>query len=205
MAEQQTEPKEGQEQRAENPAPAKDEQVDFQSQLTSLAGQVKEGDLSVDEGFVQVAQLSASMGASQAIDKINQQQVQQTRTNSQNQFLKDNPDFEELQKSGALKEVGESLPGFHDDVSAYYALKAQQNAESIETARQEGIEAGKTEAAKVAAGANNTDKVVTTPGAGMGAAEGGQGGQQSTGQPLSPAAQRQSMMDAIKAHRAAKE
>ncbi len=65
-------------------------------------------------------------------------------------FLKDNPDFSEMQKSGALAKFVQDDPyGFHDEFSAYHALKAEQ-------AKQQGIEEGK----KIKAGAETGPPVL---------------------------------------------
>jgi hypothetical protein len=176
-------------------APKDEPETDYDKEISSIAEQVRTGDLSIDEALMQTSSLTAELASNKTMDRIAKDQEKQTLTTSQNQFYKDNPDFKELQKNGTLKAVGKTLPGLHDDFSAYYAHKANQNSQAVEAARLEGIDAGKAEAAKIADGDKNTRKVISKPGSGSEQDIGE--GSQNTGQPLSKSQMRQSMLQAV--------
>ena len=82
--------------------------------------------------------------------------AKQQREAAQQQFLDEHPDFIELMNSGKLDPVKKSLPGIHDDFSAYFAYQAQQATAAAE--EQKRID-------KIAQGAERTDKVLQKPGA----------------------------------------
>jgi len=150
------------------PAPKEETPTDFEAQLADITNQVEEGDLSISEGMIKTAQITSQMATTNAVDGVRQAQEQQVVEGSRAQFSEQNPDFFEMQSSGVLEEIKSQLPGFHDDVSAFFAYKEQQTKATFETALEEaktsGFEAGKAEMAKIADGANNTQKVLQTPG-----------------------------------------
>ncbi len=150
------------------PDPEPDNQPDFDAQLTEIERLIDEGELSVGEGMRRSAAISAEMSKMETANSIQMQQEQNIIETSRNAFLDQNPDFAELQKSGVLEEAKGRLPGFHDDVSAYYEYKAGQTAlateQAVAAAKEEGIKLGKAEYAKIAEGAEDTQKVLQTPG-----------------------------------------
>lgn len=146
-------------------APAdKGQADDLGQQLNTIAEQVENGDLTIGEGMKKTALISAQIAQNEAVRGIHEEQSQATVAKSKELFAKDNPDFFDMQKSGDLDAIKEQLPGFHDDISAYYALKAntiQASFEAaVEAARAEGIATGKAEMAKIAGGDKNTQKVL---------------------------------------------
>jgi len=152
-----------------NAEPEDQEQAeDLNAKLQEISNAVEEGDLSIAEGMMQTAQISSQMAQANTMQTMAQQQKQQVLQNSKSAFANENPDFFDLQQSGALEEVKAQYPGFHDDVSAFYAKKAMDTQAAmeaaVEAARNEGFEAGKAEMAKVADGDKNTRKVLQTPG-----------------------------------------
>lgn len=153
---------------SQKPAPKEKPATDFDAKLQEIASAVEEGDLSISEGMTQSAQISAQIASASAVDGVRQAQEQQVVESSKNQFVDQNPDFFEMQESGALEEVKNSLPGFHDDVSAFFAYKEQQTKATFETAMEEakakGFEDGKAEMAKLADGDKNTQKVLQSGG-----------------------------------------
>ena len=132
-----------------------EETVDYQSQIQELQNSVEEGDLSIGEALAKVSELTAEKATQSAISKYQEMSAQQQQQATQEKFLETNPDFIELQKTGALNEVKKTLPGMHDDFSAYFALKAQQ-AQAAAKEQQE------TE--RIAQGAERTNKVLQNPG-----------------------------------------
>jgi hypothetical protein len=133
---------------------------DFDAQLGLISKQVEDGDLSIGEGMQQTAKISAQMAQTETVKGLKQEQDAATIEHSKRTFADSNPDFFEMQQAGVLDEVKGKLPGFHDDISAYYAIKAEQATASVESARAEGVELGKAEMAKIAGGDSNTQKVL---------------------------------------------
>ena len=154
--------------KAQAPAEQQEEGPDLNAQLAAIAEQVESGDLSIGEGMMQSAAISAQIAQAKTTEGIQQQQQQAVSANSQKTFAETYPDFFDMQKSGALEEIKSQRPGFHDDVSAYFEKKAMDTqaatAAAIEAAKAEAFEAGKAEMAKLAGGDKNTSKVLATPG-----------------------------------------
>jgi len=149
--------------------PAPTETVDtVDSQIAEVNSQVENGDLSYTEGMAKIAAIATDQATANAIEGVKQFQNQQQVEASKNDFLSNNPDFKQLQTSGVLDEVKSSLPGLHDDFSAYHAFKAHETATNAEAqivaAKAEGFEAGKAEMANIASGDDNTQKVLQNPG-----------------------------------------
>ena len=139
---------------------------DFDEQLSAISQQVEDGDLSIGEGMRQTARISALIAQNETVKGIKQERDAEEIDRSKQIFSESNPDFFEMQQAGVLDEVKGKLPGFHDDISAFYALKAEQSQSMVDTARAEGFEAGKAEMAKIAGGDSNTQKVLQSGGKG---------------------------------------
>jgi len=137
-----------------------DKAAGFEEQLGQIAQQVEDGDLSIGEGMHQTAKVSALIAQNETVKGIRQEQEQSAFNQSKQNFADANPDFFEMQQAGVLEAAKGKLPGFHDDVSAFYALKAEQALSSVEAARAEGVALGKAEMAKIAGGDSNTQKVL---------------------------------------------
>jgi hypothetical protein len=132
--------------------------TDYEGQLTAIYKQMNDGDITVEAGMQQSNALTAEMTAAKITEQTNahlQDTLQKRDAEAeQKNFLKNNPDFKELQASGAFEKIKNGPGGgMHDDFSAYYALKAA-----------EGVEKGKRDAAKIAAGDDLTKTVLTKPG-----------------------------------------
>jgi len=141
-----------------------DKAAGFEEQLGQIAQQVEDGDLSIGEGMRQTAKISALIAQNETVKGIKQEQDQNAFNQSKQNFADANPDFFEMQQAGVLEAAKGKLPGFHDDVSAFYALKTEQALASVEAARAEGIALGKAEMAKIAGGDSNTAKVLQSGG-----------------------------------------
>ncbi len=133
---------------------------DFEAQIAAISQQVEDGDISIGEGMQQTAKVSALIAQNETTKGFKQEQQQELANRSKQTFAESNPDFFEMQQAGNLDAVKDQLPGFHDDISAYYALKAEQATASVEAAKAEGFEAGKAEMARIAGGDSNTQKVL---------------------------------------------
>lgn len=131
--------------------------TDYEAQLKDIYTKLNDGDISVEDAMQQSNALTAEAAASRAVEETTErfENTLQDRDAKaiQAQFLKDNPDFEEIRNSGQLEPIKTASGGMHDDFSAYFAFKAT-------TAH----EAGKTEAARLAAGDEKTKTVLTKPG-----------------------------------------
>ena len=146
-------------------APVETEKVvAFEQQLEVISQQIEDGEISIGEGTRQAAKISALMAQDETLKGIKAEQSQAAIDTSRKAFAEANPDFFELQASGELELIKAQLPGFHDDVSAYYAAKTAAAVAGLETARAEGVELGKAEMAKIAGGDSNTQKVLQSGG-----------------------------------------
>ena len=141
-----------------------DKVVAFDQQLEVISQQIEDGELSIGDGMKQTAKVSALMAQDETVKGIKAEQQQSDIDQSRQAFTEANPDFFELQASGELELIKAQLPGFHDDVSAYYAAKTNAAVAGLETAKAEGIEIGKAEMAKIAGGDSNTTKVLQSGG-----------------------------------------
>lgn len=146
----------------------RDEAADLNAQLRAITSQVEDGDLSIAEGMMQTAAITAQMAQMATVNDIQQRQRQESVERSKQTFAQQNPDFFDIQKSGQLEAIKQELPGFHDDVSAYYAKRSMDaqaaTAAAVEAARKEGFEQGRAEMAKLADGDRNTSKVLQSGG-----------------------------------------
>jgi len=147
---------------------APEEVASLNDQLEEIQSKVEEGDLTINEGLMQSVRLSSKIASDTAIKSVQQQQQQQAVESSQRSFLSEHPDFYEMQQAGVLDQAKSQLPGLHDDFSAYWAVKAQQDEQTMQTAvaaaKEEGIAAGKAEMQKIASGDTRTGKVLQKPG-----------------------------------------
>jgi len=145
----------GQQKTAPTQAEAEEQVVDYDGQLKAMSQAVEAGELSIGEALIKsnaIAKEQATRQALQEYEKLNQKKsIEQTKA----QFLKQNPDFTQLQQGGVLEQVKQELPGLHDDFSAYYALKAKQAQQAV-TAKQE--------TQRIAKGDSRTEKVLQKPG-----------------------------------------
>jgi hypothetical protein len=143
---------------------SQDKADDFEQQISAISLQVEDGELSIGEGMKKTALISAQIAQNATVKGMQEEQSKQTVAQSKKAFADANPDFFDLQESGELDAIKEQLPGFHDDISAYYALKSDtlqsSMAAAIEAAKLEGVEFGKAEMAKIAGGDQNTQKVL---------------------------------------------
>ena len=136
-----------------------DEVQALQAELEALEAAVAEGDITMAEAIRKSSTISAQIATKEAVAEANRtfQQTLQERDarETQRQFLKNNPDFEQLRNNGTLQQIRAENP-MHDDFSAYYAYQAMN-----------AYEKGKAEQAALAAGGKETDTVLTGGGEGI--------------------------------------
>lgn len=114
-------------------APAHNNVPDLESQFSTLAQKLEDGDISMAEALSEQRKL-IEQSAQQQIQSVMQTQQRDAEAGRiQDTFLSENPDFTELRDSGELQTLVASNP-LHDNLSAYYAHKAQQAEQAKETA-----------------------------------------------------------------------
>jgi hypothetical protein len=129
---------------------------DFDASMLELKKGVEEGDIPFEQALEQSANLAAQKATREAMSQYENMTAKQQQQAAQEKFLTDHPDFVELQRSGELEKVKQSLPGMHDDFSAYFALRAEQ---AIADAQE------KQALDTIAQGDERTGKVLQKPGA----------------------------------------
>jgi len=129
---------------------------DFAEMTALIETKVEEGELSVSEGMAQMAEITQQQTAAQMEEKFAAYDEKRSAEGQYEKFINDNPDFLEMEESGALEEVMRQNP-MHDKFSAFYAVKAKAESDAA-------YERGKEEALKIAKGADGTRSVLSKPG-----------------------------------------
>lgn len=143
---------------AEKNTPATENEKDtfnFENSMSQIKEQVENGDISIEDALIQVGNLSSEAATRNAISKYEEMTAEQQRRAAKEKFFEENSDFPELQKSGQLEAIKKSLPGMHDDFSAYFAYKAQEAQRKAEE---------QAEVKRIAQGDERTTKVLQKPG-----------------------------------------
>lgn len=135
----------------------------FDEQLGKIQEQVNSGDIDVAEALRQTASVTKQSSLSAAKEEFARMERERSARSIQDQFLKDNPDFLAAQQSGTLTQIRQQNP-LHDDFSAYWAHKAQQEAVSKAEVEKSAYERGKSDVSKLAQGAEAARKVLANPG-----------------------------------------
>jgi hypothetical protein len=126
--------------------------------LTDIHRKVRDGEMSWEDGLVEIGRVAAQTGATQAQQWFQQELGNRDAKQSAQQFLEKHPDFLDLQESGQLDEVMQQNAGvIQDSVAAYFAFKAQQGEEV-------GYNRAKEELAKLAESEMKTKTVLKKPG-----------------------------------------
>lgn len=131
---------------------------DFDAARTEIQDKIEGGEMSVPEGLKLLGDLTREQTAMELEQKFAEYDSERSAKEMYNSFINDNPDFLELDQSGALDAEINNNP-MHDKFSAYFALKGQQQAEAA-------YEKGKEDALKLARGADGTRSVLSNPGSG---------------------------------------
>lgn len=137
---------------------------DYDAQMAAIQKQLDEGDISVTEALKAAAEISAQKGAQLASTKIMTAQKQEKIQAVQKDFLDQNPDYAQFVNSPDLQAYMAKNP-LHDQFSAYFAWKADQNAAAVETAKKTGFEEGKSAVEKLAQGSEAARNVISGQGA----------------------------------------
>jgi len=142
---------------AEKATAKKEPETDYEAKLNDIYTQLEGGEISVLEAIKQSNALTAEMTMAQSMTMANKRTQEllsdKDAEAAEKQFLKDNPDYEELVASGKLQPFIDANPLLVDETIAYFQYKAEER-----------FEAGKAEAERIAKGTENADKVLKTPG-----------------------------------------
>lgn len=137
--------------------------TNYEQELRDLATAYDKGDLSVEDFMLQSNALTRQQTIAEAdakygniLEKAGEQFNQTLQERDQNQvvskFHDDNPEFQQWIDSGEIDQVMSANP-LHDQVSAFFELKAQR-----------AFEEGKAEAARMEAGSKPAEQVLNKPG-----------------------------------------
>ena len=172
----------------EDEALSQEPPTDYEQMLREVSKAYEDGDINFQEALLKTNAITAQQTeakvkaeTSQVLERATSQfQEELQKRDSQavvKEFYKENPDFEEYQKSGKLDEVMQS-DRLADEYSAYWRLKAQ-------TAFEEGMK----KASRIAEGSEQTGKVLADPGTSMQS--------QNKAKPQGETAMKQSMLAAL--------
>ena len=139
------------------------EEPDFDAQLKEIERQVEEGEISLSRALGMSAEVTAKRTAAEA-QKAFLEYDRQRQTQSQHEkFLQEHPDFLTAQQNGLLQQYKQQNP-FHDDFSAYWHWKADQEAQAKLEAEKSGYQRGKQEVTELAKGSEAARKTLAKPG-----------------------------------------
>jgi len=141
--------------------------VNYQSLRDELAAKIDAGDMSPGEGIAKIRAIDEQERGEQNQAKevetqsqfeqyFNDQMAARDEQTAVDSFMKENPDFAEMQNQGLFEKVKASNQFVHDDYQAYLTLKADN-----------AFEEGKNAAAKEIAGSENAGEIASSPGASM--------------------------------------
>jgi len=147
-------------------APPKEAPPDYDAQITDIASKVDQGELDIAEALKLTSNITTAKALSMANEQFTKANQAQQAKMVQDQFLKDHPDFMQLQQDGTLQSIMQSNP-LHDQFSAYWAYQADQQSQAKDLAAQEAYEKGKSEVQKLAEGTKVAEKVLSSPGSTM--------------------------------------
>lgn len=123
----------------------KDPEASYDDLEAGLFQQFEDGDLDSGQYARELSKLSRQRASTEAQEAIRTELEQRDNRDIQENFLKQNPDYEDLVSSGSLDEFKAANP-MHDNMSAYYEFKAKEagaQATQAEEARKTAEEAQK--------------------------------------------------------------
>lgn len=160
-----------QEKQATPEKPVKEEpQTDYDQLLAEVGKAAEDGSIGMDEALLKVADITRQRTEAlaeaktaamfdKAVNTFNEKLSERDQQVVIDKFNEDNPEYAQWQQDGSLQEIMASNP-LHDELSAYYAKKAQVAAEEA----QANFEKGKAEAARLKQGSEPVKKVLSKPG-----------------------------------------
>lgn len=157
----------------------KEQQPDYDAQLNELDRMLKEGELNVDDYSARVRSIQEQKFANQSSEIVDQKLKEQQMEQATDQYLQQNPDFQQYYNSQEMQQVMKQNP-LLDEVGAYEYLKRQEAEQQIADLNQrlEQLQQERDNAVK------NGAEVTDMPGKDSGAAL--QHGEVETNKNLSP-------------------
>ena len=128
-------------------------------QLSQLYQKMEDGEIEIAEGMKQALAINSNLTASRVMNQLSQQQQQNKVSEIQGKFLTDNPDYQGVLESGALKPYLDADP-LADEYVAYHKFKADEQMNALKAEYEQKILAAKEEGAKLAKGAETAGKVL---------------------------------------------
>lgn len=142
----------------------KDTAPPIEDQITDIERQMDEGEIPIRDGMKKILALNSKITASQVMSELDKQRQEEKFSEWQNNFIKDNPQFEEVVSSGALQPYLDADP-MADEYVAYKLYQADQQLAQIKADYEAKVQAAKEEGAKLAKGAQQAGKVLGKQGA----------------------------------------
>ena len=140
-----------------------EQEATLEDQLVQIQQQVNAGDIDPHEAMRLTAIVTRNDTLKAARSEYSRLDRERTTREIQDQFIRDNPGFLEAQRRGVLGQIRQSNP-LHDDFSAYFAHKADQEAIARGDVEKTAYERGKAEVSKLAQGTEAARKVLANPG-----------------------------------------
>ena len=140
-----------------------DRVAEIDSQLKLIEERGNAGDLTTGEAATQAAQLAAEKATIQSTRQFQQILKQNKAEEIQTNFIKNNPDFKQLQQDGTLDQIKAENP-LHDNFSAYMEYKGRKVASDAQAKTEEAYKKGLAEGTKLKEGIQPTTKVLSKPG-----------------------------------------
>lgn len=121
-----------------SPDGAKPVEDTFSQKMAEIQEKLEEGEMSVSEAMAQQQKLSEERSQAMFQQILKDQAREAEVKKIQENFLKENADFLEIQDKGELQTLMEANP-LHDELSAYYAYKASQVDDQVKQAVDKAV------------------------------------------------------------------
>lgn len=128
-------------------------------QLGGILQKMDTGELDIAEGLRQALAINTNLTENRVMAKLSQQQKQSKIAEIQDNFLKENPDYNGVVASGVLQPYLDADP-LSDDLMAYHKFKADEKIKALQSEFEQAKKAAKEEGAKLAKGAEAAGKVL---------------------------------------------
>ena len=138
----------------------------YQAKLSQLEGDLEDGKITPSEYAKSLAVMNEARTSQIVQSELARSQEQSALQAAENQYLEMNPDFKDLQASGALDKIKAQFP-VHDNVSAFEFVKRLQVQSENEELKGQLLTLKKEQADAIAAGKDATKKVLQQPGVGV--------------------------------------
>lgn len=135
-----------------------------ESALADLYAKMDSGEIDIASGMQQALHLNSNLTAKQVMARLQEEQKRAKTQEVHQDFLKKNPDYEDVLNSGVLDKYLEEDP-LADEYVAFKMYKADQLLAEKEKEAQAKIAAAKEEGAKLAKGAAAAGRVLGKQGA----------------------------------------